>query len=136
MKWYMKVVKHDYANFSGRAGRAEYWFFVLWNFIFSFAISIISGLIIGAIIGASGNSGNSSAAFLVEIPLLVYCLAIIVPSLAVTIRRLHDTDRSGWFVLFSFIPIANIVLLVFTILEGTPGPNKYGPNPEAAVAVA
>ena len=111
MSWYLKVVRDNYANFSGRAQRAEYWMFSLLNIIFItvlFADFFISG---GFIYGA-------------------YCLAMCIPALAVGVRRLHDIDKSGWFLLLAFVPIVGIILLVWQCTDSTPGDNQYGPNPK------
>ena len=117
MSWYLEVLK-KYAVFSGRARRKEYWMFILFNFIFT----IVAG-IIDAIIGSPG------------IIYLLYCLAVLIPSLAVSIRRLHDTDRSGWWFLIGFVPfIGAVVLIVFFVLDSTPGENRFGPNPKEAAA--
>ena len=118
MNWYLDVLKNKYALFSGRARRMEYWMFTLFNVIISFALGFIEG-----ILGGPGILG------------LIYGLAVLIPGIAVTIRRLHDTDRSGWWLLIIFVPIIGaLVLLVFMILEGTPGENQYGPNPKEATA--
>jgi len=113
MSWYLEALR-NYAKFSGRARRSEYWFFVLFYLIF--------GLVAGVVDGLVGSDGFVS---------VIYLLAMFIPSLSVTVRRLHDTDRSGWWLLISFIPlIGAIVLLVFTVLDSTPGQNQYGPNPK------
>jgi len=112
------VVLQSYAKFDGRAGRGEYWWFVLANIVVYVALSILMQI-----------SGIFSLLF------LVYALAVFVPSIAVAIRRLHDTDKSGWLLLLGLIPFVGfIILLVFYIQEGTAGPNKYGTGPEPAAA--
>lgn len=117
MNWYLTVLK-KYAEFSGRARRTEYWMFVLFNLIISLLLGFIEGLV-----GGPGVLG------------IIYALAVLVPSLAVTVRRLHDTDRSGWMLLLGLIPIAGpIVVLIFMVQEGKPGDNKYGPNPKGVMA--
>jgi uncharacterized membrane protein YhaH (DUF805 family) len=110
---YYTGVLQNYAGFQGRARRAEYWYFALANFIVYVVLNII-GLAIGfPYLGA------------------IYGLAILIPSLAVGVRRLHDTDRSGWWLLIGIIPLVGaIVLIVFTVQEGTRGGNKYGPDPK------
>ena len=109
---YIKVLK-DYAVFSSRAQRAEYWMFLLFNSI----IGLVLGFIEGVIAGTGIISG-------------LYALAILIPSLAVLVRRLHDTGRSGWWFLIVFLPIIGyIVLLVFLVLDSQPEENRYGPNP-------
>jgi uncharacterized membrane protein YhaH (DUF805 family) len=109
----LKVLR-EYAKFNGRARRKEYWMF-LFNFTIACIIGFISGLI-GAILGASENVINLTAA--------TYNLAIIIPSLFVGVRRMHDTGRSGWWILF---PLVNLVFLCF---EGEHDTNIYGPNPK------
>lgn len=117
MSWFFVVLK-KYAVFSGRARRMEYWMFTL-----------ISTLIYFGVV-ALGYAIDS------ELPEYVVLAALLLPSLAVTVRRLHDTGRTGWFVLIGFIPcIGTIVMLVFTATEGEPGQNKYGPNPKELQAL-
>ena len=112
MNWYLEVLK-KYAVFSGRARRKEYWMFVLINLIIVFVLGLVIGLI--------ENATNSNLSILVN----VYQLAVLFPSIAVGVRRMHDTDHSGWWLLF---PIVN---LIFAVSEGTQGDNKYGSNPKA-----
>lgn len=121
MKWYLKVLK-QYANFSGRARRKEYWMFFLFNIIF-IAIALILDNILGIATQGFG-------------PLYgIYCLAIIVPSLAVVVRRLHDTGKSGWWFFISLVPlIGGIWLLVLLVTDSTPGANEYGSNPKEIAA--
>jgi uncharacterized membrane protein YhaH (DUF805 family) len=122
MQWYTDVIK-KYAEFSGRARRKEYWMFVLFNAIIAIVLSLID-LAIGLKFGPNDSFGVLSG---------IYSLAVLVPSLAVSWRRLHDTDRSGWWYLINLVPCVGwIVFLVFTIMEGTPGDNQYGPDPKAA----
>ncbi|MBN2584135.1 MAG: DUF805 domain-containing protein [Planctomycetes bacterium] len=118
MNWYIGVLK-KYAVFDGRARRKEYWMFVLFNIIISFVLGIIDGLIGYPVLG------------------LIYSLAVLLPGLGVSIRRLHDTGRSGWWILIGFVPIVGfIILLVFMVTEGTKGENAYGPDPKAGEAAA
>ncbi|MBI1228407.1 MAG: DUF805 domain-containing protein [Bacteroidetes bacterium] len=110
--WYTKVLK-DYAKFDGRARRSEYWYFFLFNMIISYALMFLGGAI--------------------KFPFLstVYGLGVLIPGIAVAIRRMHDVGKSGWYCL---IPIYNLVL---ACTEGEKGPNEYGPdpkNPEADIA--
>jgi len=110
------VVLQSYAKFDGRAGRGEYWWFALANIVVYVALSILTQI-----------SGIFSLLF------FIYALAVFVPSIAVAIRRLHDTDKSGWLLLIGLIPfVGAIILLVFVIQEGTSGPNQYGPGQELA----
>ncbi len=112
MKWYLKVLK-NYAVFNGRARRKEYWMFVLFNFIAGFLLAIIEG-----ILGGITNTDQS-------VLTIIYQLAILIPSIAVSIRRMHDTNHSGWWII---VPIAGFI---FTFLDGTPGENKYGYDPKS-----
>jgi uncharacterized membrane protein YhaH (DUF805 family) len=110
MEWYIKVLK-NYAGFDGRASRQEYWMFVLFNILISIGISIISN-VLRSITKTDQNILG-----------LIYNLAVLVPSIAVAIRRMHDTGRSGW---WCIVPIAG---LIFAIEAGSPEANKYGPSP-------
>ena len=121
MSWYIEALK-KYAVFGGRSRRKEYWYFVLFNVIVSLVLSAVD-----ALLGTFSSSTN--------VGLLggIYGLAIIIPSIAVSVRRLHDIDRTGWWVLISLVPvIGTLVLLVFAVLDGTPGENRFGPNPKAS----
>lgn len=108
---YTRALK-NYVGFQGRASRAEFWQFALVNIIISIILGIVDTAIKSQILGG------------------IYDLAILLPALAVLTRRLHDTDRSAWWLLlYIVIFVGWIVLIVFAALEGTPGDNKYGPNP-------
>lgn len=114
MNWYVDVLK-KYAVFSGRARRQEYWMFFLFNLIIAIVLAVV-----GRIIGTSILSA-------------VYSLAVLLPGLGVAVRRLHDTDRSGWWILIGLIPLVGaIILIVFLASEGKQQPNEYGPNPKYA----
>ncbi|MBV8489311.1 MAG: DUF805 domain-containing protein [Candidatus Eremiobacteraeota bacterium] len=128
MHWYLSVLK-NYTGFHGRARRAEFWWFTLFNIIIIAVLELV-----GSLIGGMTGSGNGPvvAGALAGI----YSLAVLLPTIAVSIRRLHDTDKSGWWILLNFVPFGAIVLLIFYILDGTPGPNQYGPNPKDLVATA
>ncbi|MEU6240850.1 MULTISPECIES: DUF805 domain-containing protein [unclassified Streptomyces] len=117
MHWYVDVLK-KYAVFTGRARRQEYWMFFLVNLVIAIVLSIVSRII-----------GTMALSW-------IYSLALFLPGLGVAVRRLHDTGRSGWFVLIGLIPfIGWIILIVFLAQEGRPDPNEYGPNPKYAPAV-
>jgi uncharacterized membrane protein YhaH (DUF805 family) len=117
------VVMERYAKFDGRAGRAEFWWYVLANIILYVAALILVG------IGFAIATGLGVA---VVVLATVLYLALIIPSIAVAIRRLHDTDKSGWWLLLGLIPFGGLVLLVFYAQEGTAGPNQHGVGPEPA----
>ena len=110
-----------YTDFAGRSRRKEYWFFLLGVMIVTIILSIIEG-----ILGLSGMIGGAYG------PLTaLFLLGIIVPAIAVQVRRFHDQDKSGWFVLLSLIPfLGGLIVLVFMFLEGTKGPNRFGPDPK------
>jgi uncharacterized membrane protein YhaH (DUF805 family) len=109
MNWYLAVLK-KYAVFSGRARRKEYWMFVLFNVIIAFCLGLVLGFT------GAGVRG--------QLIINLYQLAILIPSIAVGVRRMHDSDHSGWWIL---LPIVN---LVFACIDGTAGPNRFGPNPK------
>ncbi len=112
MNYYIDCWK-NYVGFSGRARRKEYWMFVLFNFLAGVVASVIDG-ILGTMMIYS-----------------LYSLAALLPGLAVCARRLHDTDRSGWWILISLIPLVGIiVLIVFLCQDSKPGENQYGANPK------
>ena len=118
MNWYIGVLK-KYAVFSGRARRKEYWMFFLFNIIIFIALGVIE-----TIVGIN------------PVLTLFYMLAILLPGLAVTLRRLHDTGKSGWWLLIGIVPLIGIVILVFMVQDSQAGDNQYGPNPKAAAATA
>jgi uncharacterized membrane protein YhaH (DUF805 family) len=120
MNWYLQVLK-KYARFDGRAGKKEYWYFSLFSFIIIVVLSVID-MMTGTFNGTVGLGLLSG----------IYTLTVLIPSIAVTVRRLHDTDRSGWWLLINATLIGVIVFLVFTAQEGTPGDNQYGSNPKGA----
>jgi len=119
MNYYVEVLK-KYAVFTGRARRKEYWMFVLFNILISIGISIVEAILnTGSILGG------------------IYGLAVLLPAIGVSIRRLHDTNRSGWWLLISLVPLVGaIVLIVFAATDSQPGANQYGPNPKESVPAA
>ena len=121
-----------YADFQGRARRSEFWLFWLFTFVVGFVLQMIGGMMGGAADPSNPAAMYSSPAGIV---LLLFYLAILIPSIAVAIRRLHDTNRSGWWLLIALIPfIGALVLLVFYVLPGTVGPNKFGEDPKGETA--
>jgi uncharacterized membrane protein YhaH (DUF805 family) len=121
MNWYLGVLK-QYAVFSGRARRSEYWFFVLFSALISIVLVIIDSV-----------TGTRSLRAGLGLLSGIYSLAVFVPSLAVAIRRLHDTSRSGWWLLISLVPfVGTIILIVFLASDGKPENNEYGVNPKLA----
>jgi len=113
VQWYLKVVKENYANFSGRARRSEFWYFMLVNFIISAILGVIDSV--------------TGIGFLAAI----YGLAVLVPSIAVGVRRLHDIDKETIMIVLAFIPVVNFYVIYLWTIEGVRGPNKFGPDPKA-----
>lgn len=142
MEWMLLPLRR-YAEFSGRSRRMEYWMFVLFNLIVMVVLMVVAG-VLGAGIGSlAGGSPDAMASFFTGgfgLLFLLYFLAILIPSIAVAVRRLHDRDMSGWwylgFIVLSLIPfvgfIASIAFIVIMALPGTDGPNRFGPDPKDA----
>jgi len=137
---YINAITKNYANFGGRARRREFWWFSLLNAIALFVLYIV-GAVIGAVAGAAtGGSPDTAAANAgtgaQAIGILLYCLyvlAVLIPSLALTVRRLHDTGKSGWSYLLVLIPIVGpILILVFTLQDSEPGDNRWGQIPKVS----
>ena len=125
MEWYLKVMRDNYANFNGRARRKEYWMFTLFFMLFLLVPSFVFGLLIGMF---------PSETVLISGGIILAALYFIhlVPALAVTVRRLHDTGKSGWLYLLTIIPyIGSLIIFIFTVIKGDRGDNKYGPDPKA-----
>lgn len=124
MEWMLMPLRR-YAEFSGRSRRKEYWMFILAVIILYVACALLFGGLGGAVSDPEGAGG------LFSIPILILALALFIPSLAVQVRRFHDQDKSGWFVLLGLIPfVGGLIVLVFMCLEGTRGPNRYGADPK------
>lgn len=124
MEWYLRVWQR-YAEFSGRSRRMEYWMFTL---IHSIIILVICGGTIG--LGLAKQPVVGATSYLL---LAAYGLAVLIPCFSVTVRRLHDTDKSGWWILISLVPVVGgIALLIMLALDGSQGSNQYGPDPKGA----
>ncbi len=120
MNWYLKVLK-NYANFDGRARRKEFWMFVLFNFLFTIAAMILDGIL-------GSQIGRTPYGFVY----VIYALAMIIPNIAVVVRRLHDIGKSGGWFFISLIPvIGGIWMIVLLATEGNAGENEYGEDPKA-----
>ncbi|MFW7526296.1 DUF805 domain-containing protein [Vibrio ostreicida] len=111
MQWYLTVIK-KYAVVDGRARRKEYWMFVLFNIIFFFLLTMID-LMVGTLVLSS-----------------IYSLAMLVPNLTSAVRRLHDTGRSGWWLLATMVPLLGLVVFYFMVCESDPKDNQYGCDPK------
>ena len=120
----VRSVLRSYARFSGRARRSEYWW---WSLAYT-VVFVAYFVLIGLLAAVAGESEPvATAAGLVYLALVA---AVVVPSVAVTVRRLHDTGRSGWWYLICFAPLGGIALLVFTCMDSQQGTNVYGPSPK------
>lgn len=119
MYWYLKVLK-NYVGFSGRARRKEYWMFALFNLLVSIGLMIVDS--VTGTFDAEAGWGLLSG---------LYTLAVLIPSIAVSVRRLHDRDKSGWWLLLLLVPlIGAIVILVWFVMDGDSGDNRFGPDPK------
>ncbi|HEX8378547.1 MAG TPA: DUF805 domain-containing protein [Pedobacter sp.] len=126
MNWYLKVLK-DYAVFTGRARRQEYWMFTLFHII-----ALIAATVLDSMLGLSFKVGDESLMY--GYIYLFYNLAVLIPGLAVLVRRLHDIGKSGWFALIALIPIIGAIwLIVLLCSDSNPGDNQYGPNPKEGI---
>jgi uncharacterized membrane protein YhaH (DUF805 family) len=121
MSWFIEALR-KHAVFSGRFRRKEYWYFALFVVLISIVLTVIDSPI-GAYHRSTGVGLLSS----------IFTLAILIPNISVSVRRLHDIDRTGWWVLISLVPLIGfIVLLIFHVQDSTPGPNRDDPNPKSA----
>ena len=134
MRWYLDVLK-KYVVFDGRARRQEFWMFVLFNFIFGIVAAVLDN-----VFGLKMNNYSSSyysAYVSTGYISMIYSLAVLLPTLAVTVRRLHDIGKSGWMILVGLIPFVGwIWLLVLYVTEGQTGMNQYGPDPKGGDQVS
>lgn len=119
MSWFIIALK-KYATFSGRARRKEYWFFVLFYIVFAIVATLIDT-----------TTGSYDPSMGIGMLGAILAIGLFVPSLAVSVRRLHDTDRSGWWLLIALIPIIGAIwFIVLMVFDSTPGNNRFGANPK------
>ena len=124
MNWFLMALK-NYVGFSGRSRRSEYWYFTLFYLVIAIVLSVLDGILFGGSVDGKGTPVLSG----------LFMLAMLLPSIAVGIRRLHDTDRSGWWLLIGLVPLVGfIVLIVFFVQDSKPGDNRFGPNPKGVAA--
>jgi len=125
MEWYLKVMRDNYANFSGRARRKEYWMYTLFQLLVMIVLMILDN-VLGLDFEIQGISLNYGYLYLIGI------IVHFIPSLALMVRRLHDVGKSGWFYLIAFIPLIGVIwLFVLSVMEGQKEGNKWGPDPKA-----
>lgn len=125
MDWYSYAININYFNFKGRARRKEYWMFTLIN------NAIIVSLYLATLYFSDIYSRDFNAiGFVLTVFFVIYIIVTFIPSLSVTVRRLHDTGRSGWWLLALLIPFGGIIIFVFSCLDSHPGDNRFGPNPK------
>jgi len=123
MNWFLLALK-KYAEFSGRSQRSEYWFFILFYCLILIALVFVDTM-----------TGLINAAYGIGLLSGVFGLAMLIPSISVAVRRLHDIGRTGWWILIGLVPLIGfIVLLIFYVQDSQPGTNAYGPNPKEATA--
>ena len=128
MKWFIKAFR-QYADFGGRASRQEFWMFVLFNLLLAMAWAFVAGLLTG-LFGGSFDHDSDRLIFMYKL-IAIYYAVTTVPAMAVGVRRLHDTGRSGWWMLVSLVPIAGgIWLILLMCLDGSAGDNRYGSPPD------
>lgn len=126
--WYLLVLSR-YAEFSGRSRRSEYWWFTLFNFVIIFIWSILTQIILAT----TGMASDSPFGLFVNAIPIVYSLAVFLPTIGVTVRRLHDTGRSGWWMLLNLIPFGVFIILYFCTIDSNENENTYGLNPKTGV---
>ncbi len=115
MDWFLLALK-KYADFTGRSRRKEYWMFLLFNVLIAVGLGIVDGILETVFIGG------------------LFALATLIPGISCAARRLHDTGRSGWWLLISFVPLVGVLVVIyFLVLDSDAGDNAYGPNPKAAM---
>lgn len=114
MEWYLKCLKQHYFDFNGRARRQEYWMFTLINVVISIALTVVLGLISQKLLPIAN----------------IYSLAVLLPALGVTARRLHDIGKSGWMMLIALIPLVGLYLIYLLCQDSQSGSNAYGANPK------
>lgn len=126
MNYYLEAFR-KYAEFSGRARRSEYWFFTLFNVLITLVLALLGANLV-RLLGLNAN-GSLGLAYL-------YLLVSLLPTVAVSVRRLHDIGLSGWWYLIVFVPLGGLVLTILAIVDSQAGANRFGPNPKDLPAAA
>ena len=125
-RYFIDTIKNRYAKFDGRASRSEYWFYTLFYLIIAIAVGMVDTAFVNPMLGASAAQAGEGG-----ILQIILALALLVPSIAVGVRRLHDTGRSGWWLLIGLIPIVGaLVLIYFYVTDSQAGSNQFGENPK------
>jgi len=129
-RYFIDTLKNRYAAFKGRATRSEYWYFVLYSIIIAIILAFVDAMVVNPLLGIQPGPEGSDTSVISTI----FSLAILIPSVALGIRRLHDIGKSGWWILLGIIPIVNfigaLVLIYFCTRDSQPGENQYGQNPK------
>ncbi|MDB4163744.1 DUF805 domain-containing protein [Flavobacteriaceae bacterium] len=129
MEWYLKVMRDNYANFKGRARRKEYWMYTLIFTVLLIALMTIMFSVLS--FSDETRIETGPGVYLTVILVIVFLFAHFIPTIALTVRRLHDTGKSGWWYLIVLVPyLGNFVIFIFTLIDGDRGDNKYGSNPK------
>ena len=125
-RYFLDTIKNRYAKFDGRATRSEYWYFILFYFILAFIVSLVDILVINPMLGLTPEQAQQGG-----ILQIIVGLGLLIPTIALTIRRLHDIGKSGWWLLIALIPIIGaLVLIYFYVQDSQAGSNLYGKNPK------
>lgn len=125
-QYFLATIKERYAKFEGRATRSEFWYYTLFYFILTFVAALLDTAIINPMLGATPQQAGNGG--FLEV---ILALALFIPTIALSIRRLHDIGKSGWWLLLAFVPIVGFfVLLYFYVQDSQPGSNMYGENPK------
>lgn len=125
-------VRSNLTNFNGRARRSEFWWWYLFAVLVMFAAGIVASIVVGIMTAVDVQALTTIVGIILGLALLAIWVYLFIGTLSVGVRRLHDQDKSGLFLLLAFVPfVGSIVLIVFWVLEGTQGPNQFGPDPKA-----
>lgn len=136
---FVSAIKSGFKNtfkYQGRASRSEFWWFYLFTILTLIALFVLGGVIASLTNSNGGQSTSNVMSGVFGLLFLLYFIGIFLPTLSLIVRRLHDSDKSGWFLLLAFVPFGGIVLLVFYCLPGTQGPNQFGDDPLRPAASA
>ena len=130
MSWYLKVLKQYASLFSGRATRKEYWYFTLFDSIIILSLAVLTGAMTELL-----DVPEAFVTIILGIPYTLYLFVLLPPRIAVTVRRLHDTNRSGWWSIIKLLDVftlilGSLILLIFLVQDSQPGRNRFGRNPK------